>query len=112
MLAKVFDAFCSALGSLELWATRGTQYRAAAMNNVGNAPESQFDKVILDKSGIAALDAHNFHTAGNAVTYSRANGRIHAGRVAAASQYCDFFHNHYLFCAPLLFGSATIEFLI
>ena len=82
--AQVFDALSPALGCLELGAASGAQDCAAALNDVGNASQSHFHERAVDKSAVTALDAHDFHAARNAVTHRRANGRVHAGRVAAA----------------------------
>ena len=91
-LFKIFDTKRLPLRRFKLRTARGTKYRSSAMNDIGNASESQLDKITFDQAGVTALHAHDLHAAINAVSYRSAHGGVHSGSISSAGQYSNSFH--------------------
>ena len=86
----------------EFLAAGGHQKGAAAVNDAADAAAGE-DFVVVhvvlvlhQQAVVAALEAHNGHIQVGGGTHHGADGRVHAGRVAAAGQNADSFHGNFL----------------
>ena len=86
------------LGALGLPFLR-TEFRApgraqngsAGLDDPGHVPGPHLIDLLVQKAPVAPFDAHDLYFAMKSFSYDRTNGRIHAGRIAAAGQYADGF---------------------
>lgn len=72
---------------------RRPEHGAAPLHDIGDAAHLHGHEIVLNQPRITALDTVDLQAEIDGRPDHRADGRIHAGRVAAARQQADSFHN-------------------
>ncbi len=93
MLFKCCNGLPLSLFRKHFKTSRCSQLCAAALNDIGYAPHFHLRHRVVNQSRISAFDSENLDSIINRGTHDRTDRRIHTGRVAAACEKSDSFHN-------------------
>ena len=88
-----FDGLLLPLYRVHFHTAGGTQHGAAALHDVGNAAHLHRHHIVVDQARIALFDPVDLHAEILCRSDDRTDTGVHAGRVAAACQHTDSFHN-------------------
>ena len=92
VLAQVRGGLSAALGFEKGQTAGGAQNGAATLDDVGDAARPHRFDVAFDKTLVAAVNGRHVHVFVDGGAHDRANGGVHAGRVAPAGEYGDMLH--------------------
>ena len=84
-----FGALFLALLGLELKATGGIKNGAAAVDDLGNAPQVHLIGLTVQQTVESALDSDHPHAVAQGGTHNGAHSSVHTRRVAAAGKYAN-----------------------
>lgn len=69
------------------------ELRAAPLDDVPDIPQFEFLYIVGDEALVALVYTIDFYAFIYAFSYDGSYCGIHAGRIAAACQYCNFLHS-------------------